>query len=88
MTITLKFSTGSGIVGNKIKAGTILYGRTGYNVDTGYGFNAIEVTNGSYIVVEDSTVTNSTTDGGSGSQGAINIVTHSVKVRRITGVNV
>lgn len=87
MTITLKYSTGSGIVGNKIKAGTILYGRTGYNVDTGYGFNAIEVTNGSYIVVEDSTITNSTTGGG-GDQGAINIVTHSVKVRRITGVNV
>lgn len=85
MTITLKFSTGSGIVGNKIKAGTILYGRTGYNVDTGYGFNAIEVTNGSYIVVEDSTITNSTTDSGNGS---ISIVTHSVKVRRITGVNV
>lgn len=87
--MVLKMAMGSNLIGTKIPAGTILYGSTGYNFNNEtVNYNAIELKAGSYIVVETSTITESHNQSGSTDQGAYVVETHSVKVRKITGVNV
>lgn len=88
-TIVLQMAQGSNLIGTKIPAGTILYGSTGYNFNNEtVNYNAIELKAGSYIVVKASTITNSINQAGSTNQGTYIVETHSVKVRKITGVNV